>query len=254
MVKLKVPKKEKKTGTKAKEKRKKINFHSAEYRIRVVRDYCRLWSDFFRAFSEGLHDRKIYDSDEQSFFQIVSLLAMTFTYDAISGEKQDGTLRLLLAKAVPRHQILLGKWLGSYMSFLLSYIPSLIGVALLISLHPMVALTWSEWWSVVLIFALSVVYVTVFFSLGLLVSSRAREPKTSLLTLLAIWTFLALIIPNFSPYLAAEIRPTRTPYEIEAELNSIGFEETEKAWERVRESMRGIGEQGNKGTGEQRSF
>jgi hypothetical protein len=101
----------------------------------------------------------------------------------------------------------------------------------------MIALTKSEWWSVVLIFVLSIVYATVFFSLGLLVSSRTREPKTSLLTLLAIWTFLALIIPNFSPYLAAEIHATRTPYEIEAELNSIGFEETQKAWERVRESM-----------------
>ena len=168
---------------------------------------------------------------------VVSLLAMTFTYDAISGEKQDGTLRLLLANAVPRHQVLLGKWLGSYICFLLSYIPSLIGVALLILLNPMIALTGSEWWPVILIFALSIVYTTVFFSLGLLVSSRTRDPKTSLLTLLAIWTFLALIIPNFSPYLAAEVHPARTPYEIEAELNSIGFEETQEAWERVRDSM-----------------
>jgi len=168
---------------------------------------------------------------------VVSLLAMTFTYDAISGEKQNGTLRLILANAVPRHQVLLGKWLGSYAGFLLSYVPSLIGVAIIILIHPMMELTASEWWSVVLIFALSIVYTTVFFSLGLLVSSRTRDTKTSLLTLLAVWVFLALIIPNLSPYLAAEIHPTRTPYEIEAELNSIAFEETEKAWERVRESM-----------------
>ena len=168
---------------------------------------------------------------------VVSLLAMTFTYDAISGEKRNGTLRLLLANPVPRYKVLLGKWLGSYASFLLSFIPSLIGVALLIVLHPMIKLTGSEWWSAVLIFVLSVAYVTVFFSLGLLVSSATEDPRTSLLTLLAIWTFLALIIPNLSPYLAAEIYPTRTPYEIEVELNSIGFEEAEKAWERVREAM-----------------
>ena len=168
---------------------------------------------------------------------VVSLLAMTFTYDAISGEKQNGTLRLLLANSVPRHQILLGKWLGSYISFLLSFIPALRGVASLIMLHPMMALTGAEWYSVVLIFALSVIYATVFFSLGLAVSSRTKTPRTSLLTLLAIWTFLALIVPNFSPYLAAAAYPTRTPYEVEAELNRIGFEETEKAWERVKTSM-----------------
>ena len=168
---------------------------------------------------------------------VVSLLAMTFTYDAISGEKQAGTLRLLLANSVPRYQIVLGKCLGSTMSFLLSYIPSLIGVALIISLHPMIALTASEWRSVVLIFVLSIVYAKIFLALGMLVSSRTRDPKTSLLTLLAVWTLLVLIIPNFSPYLAAEIHPARTPYEVEAELNNIGFEETKNAWERVRESM-----------------
>jgi len=168
---------------------------------------------------------------------VVSLLAMTFTYDAISGEKRDGTLKLILANSVPRHAILVGKWLGSYASFLLSFIPALVGIAILIELHPMIRFTGAEWWSAALIFSLSIVYVTIFFSLGLLVSSRTRDPKTSLLTLLAIWTLLALIIPNLSPYLAAEIHPTRTPYEIEAELNSIGFEEAEKAWERVREAI-----------------
>lgn len=168
---------------------------------------------------------------------VVSLLAVIFTYDAISGEKRDGTLRLLLSNPVPRYQILLGKWLGSYASFFLSFVPSLIGVALLIMLHPMIEFTGQEWRSAVLIFALSVIYATVFFSLGLLVSSRTSEPRTSLLTLLAIWTFLALIIPNLSPYLAAAMYPTRTPYEVEAELNSIGFEEAEKAWERVRVAM-----------------
>lgn len=168
---------------------------------------------------------------------VVSLLAMTFTYDAVSGERRDGTLKLLLSNAVPRHQVILGKWLGGYASFLLCFIPALVGTALLIILHPMVKLTGAEWRSVALIFLLSIIYVTAFFSLGIFVSSRTKEPKTSLLTLLAVWTLLALIIPNLSPYLAAAIFPTRTPYEIEAELNSIGFEEAEKAWERVRISI-----------------
>jgi ABC-type transport system involved in multi-copper enzyme maturation permease subunit len=168
---------------------------------------------------------------------VVSLLAMTFTYDSISGEKANGTLKLLLSNSVPRYQILLGKSLGSYISFLMSYVPSLIGVALLMMLHPKIALTGSQWWAVVLIFVISIIYAKVFSCLGLLVSCRTKDPKTSLLTLLAAWAFLALIIPNFSPYLAAEIHPARTPYEIEAELNSIGFEEAEAAWDRVREFM-----------------
>jgi hypothetical protein len=53
----------------------------------VVKEYCRLWSDFFRAFSEGLQDRKIYESDEQSFLQIVSLLAANhYRFEEMAGE------------------------------------------------------------------------------------------------------------------------------------------------------------------------
>jgi hypothetical protein len=103
VVKLKAPKKEK-TDKKPKEKRKKVNFNSAEYRIRVVRDYCRLWSDFFRAFAEGLHDRKIYEGDEQSFFQIVSLLAMNhYRFEMMAGEyfkDPDKIIKEVLGEAV----------------------------------------------------------------------------------------------------------------------------------------------------------
>ncbi len=68
---LSKPVKEKSTPRK-----KKPKYDSPEYRIRVVKEYCRLWSDFFRTFADGLQDRKIYERDEQSFFQIVSLLAL----------------------------------------------------------------------------------------------------------------------------------------------------------------------------------
>ena len=43
---------------------------------------------------------------------ILSFLALVFTYDTISGEKEDGTLRLMLSNTIPKYQLLLGKYLG----------------------------------------------------------------------------------------------------------------------------------------------
>jgi len=83
MGKVKAPEK---APPKKKPKQKKISFHSPMYRIRVVKEYTRLWSDFFRAF-EGVREKKIYENDEQSFFQMVSLLALNqYRFEMMAGE------------------------------------------------------------------------------------------------------------------------------------------------------------------------
>ena len=43
---------------------------------------------------------------------LMSLLTILISYEAISGEKRDGTLRLLLSNPVSRMQLFLGKYLG----------------------------------------------------------------------------------------------------------------------------------------------
>ena len=42
------------------------------------------------------------------------LLAIVFGYDAICGEKERGTLRLMLSCSVPRDTVLLAKWIGGF--------------------------------------------------------------------------------------------------------------------------------------------
>ena len=43
---------------------------------------------------------------------VLSLIALLFTFDAVSGEREHGTLRLMLANPIPRHTVLIGKFLG----------------------------------------------------------------------------------------------------------------------------------------------
>ena len=63
---------------------------------------------------------------------VLSLFAILFTYDAIVGEKERGTLKLALANRVPRDQIILGKAIGSFVSLLVPLvIPFLIGLIML---------------------------------------------------------------------------------------------------------------------------
>ena len=57
---------------------------------------------------------------------VISLIALLFASDVISGEKESGTLRAMLANRLPRDSILMGKigggFLALWMPFLLAFL------------------------------------------------------------------------------------------------------------------------------------
>ena len=50
------------------------------------------------------------------FGVLLSLMALLFTFDAFIGEKERGTLKLVMAQSLPRHTLLLGKFLGAMLA------------------------------------------------------------------------------------------------------------------------------------------
>ena len=172
---------------------------------------------------------------------LVSLIAVNFTYDAVCGEKQGGTLRLTLAGGLPRHRFLMGKLLGGYLAFLVGYLPCLLMVCLILSLTPEVRLTGGDWAVLSFIFLLSILYASVFFSLGLFVSCRTASPPASLITLLGLWAGAVLVVPSLSPFLAACLAPASSPVEVEARINAIRTEAARRGWEEVSAYVRSHG-------------
>lgn len=140
---------------------------------------------------------------------ILSLLTLLFAYDTISGEKEHGTLALVLSNPVPRHQILVGKFIGGIMSVSLPLLVGLLSALIVVWLSGDVDLKLGDWVRLGLAILISFLYISVFFTLGMLVSSLTSRSATSLVLLLFIWVFLVIIVPNLSPYLAKQIHPIR---------------------------------------------
>ena len=156
------------------------------------------------------------------FFNIVgSLLAFVFTYDTISGEYGRGTLRLVLVNSISRPLLLAAKFVGSYLSLIVSLLPALIGVILLLYLMPNVNFRPSDWAATCFLFLLALLYVSVFCALGLFGSCLTKHPKTTLTVLMVLWVVMVLVIPNFSPFLAAYLRPTSTVYEVHENMRRL---------------------------------
>jgi len=159
---------------------------------------------------------------------IMSLLAILFSYDAITGERQSGTLRLVISNSVSRANILLGKWIGGTASLLIPFILSLLVGGLYISINPAIQWDGSAWAKFSLLIAASVTFISLFYLLGLMVSTFSRYSSTSILTCLFLWVLLILVIPNMCPFISAQLYRIPSVNKIERQTNRLeGIERDE---------------------------
>ncbi|MDM7915732.1 MAG: ABC transporter permease subunit, partial [Candidatus Eisenbacteria bacterium] len=145
---------------------------------------------------------------------VLSLFAILFTYDAISGERQDGTLKLALANRVPRARYLIAKGVGSWLALVVPLaIPVALSMLLLVVYR--VPMDGERWMRLGLLLAASLLYFTFFLALGLLVSALTRRPSHSFLIALLLWVMLVLIIPRAGIAISSQIVPVPGVAEIE---------------------------------------
>ena len=127
---------------------------------------------------------------------VLSLIAILFTFDSISGERGQGTLRLTLANPVPRHTVLIGKFLGALISIGVPFTLAVLINLLVVSTSDNVQLGTEAWSRLGIIFLIALLYLCLFLALGLLVSSRVQQNAASLVVLLLIWVTFVVFMPS----------------------------------------------------------
>ncbi len=127
---------------------------------------------------------------------VLSLIAILFTFDSISGERERGTLRLTLANSVSRHTVLIGKFLGALVSISVPFTLAVLMNLLVISTSNDVQLGVETWNRLGIIFLIAILYLCFFLPLGLLVSSLVRQSAASLVVLLLTWVTFVVFMPS----------------------------------------------------------
>ena len=125
----------------------------------------------------------------------LSFAALIFAYNSCCGEKENGTLRLILAGSVPRYKVLLGKYLA--LLFMVGG-PLLLGILvnlIVVTLSRNVAFGGREWAKILSIIILSLLYLSIFVLLGMFISSRTSRSVSSMVILLFLWVGLVILIP-----------------------------------------------------------
>ncbi len=168
---------------------------------------------------------------------VVSLLAILFVFDAISGEREEETLKLILSNSVPRDMVLMAKCVGSFASLSAAFLISL-GVGLLAARVTMsVVFAPSQWLRIGMLILASLLYISTFLMLGLFISACVHKSGTSLMISLLAWVILVLGIPNVVPIVAKQVAPLESSQKMASEMRAIEQEEWDKARQEMRRGM-----------------
>ena len=152
---------------------------------------------------------------------VFSLLALLFTFDAVAGERETGTIRLTLSNAVPRDLFLWSKLIGSYLVFVVSFLVSFL-LGLLLLVWQGFPLGESDIFPRVLgLTSISLLYIAVFFVIGTAISTYLDSAKTALIVAFTVWVFAVLITPRLGFIAAKVIAPARTAQSVYMEKKAL---------------------------------
>lgn len=169
---------------------------------------------------------------------IFSLYALLLAFRGISGEKEVGTLRLVLSYTIRRNQVLLAK----YLSILITIgFPLVLGglVSLaIVSIFLPEALSLMLIPRIGLMLLLTFFYLSVFVLLGLFVSSMVGRSSVVLLILLAGWILFVIVVPNLSGILSDKLTDVPSEYQTAKQVSSVLKEQVWGRIEKVRERVK----------------
>ena len=126
----------------------------------------------------------------------MSFFVILFTFDAIAGERANGTLSLMMSNEVSRGQVLLAKYLGAFFTLMMPLTIGILMNLLIIYLSGNIPFDSADWLRVFGVIGLFALHISIFIFLGLFFSSRVSNAITSLVWLLLTWVCLAFIFPS----------------------------------------------------------
>ncbi|MEW6749763.1 MAG: ABC transporter permease subunit [Candidatus Latescibacterota bacterium] len=118
---------------------------------------------------------------------LLSFLAVALGFDGICGERERGTLPLVLANPLPRGRLIAAKLIGGCLSLWIPLALAMVVSLLILAAQPAVHLAGEDWVRLALLFALCCAFLGQVFALSLMVSTCTRQASTALLLCLVAW-------------------------------------------------------------------
>lgn len=144
----------------------------------------------------------------------LSLLAILLGCESISGEKEEGTLALMLTMNASRVEVVTGKFLSGITLLNIPIFLGFLGLAIFLIASEYAQLTRDDWLGLIGVWTTSLFYIAIFYLIGMAISCYTHNTSTSLIYGLFIWAFLVIILPSSMVFLVNQqfhrLEDTRT--------------------------------------------
>ncbi len=161
---------------------------------------------------------------------IFTLYVLLLGYSSISGEKEQGTLRLILSNSHGRVKYLVSKYIAIILTVSIPLLIAVLISLIILGVSIPQVLTLNNLFRILSMLILAFAYLSIFAFLSLLISSLIHQSSLVLLILLAVWILFAIIIPNVPNILSEEFSKVPSEYET---ANQIGPLIQKQVWEGI---------------------
>jgi ABC-type transport system involved in multi-copper enzyme maturation permease subunit len=158
---------------------------------------------------------------------IVSFVALLFTFDGVSGEKESKTLALSLANPVSRATLLLGKLASAVLSVMAIVLAGALTSLIVVLVLGPGGIPPALVWEVLGFLAVAALLSATFATFGLLSSVIAPSSNVSLLLALSFWLAFAVVVPNSSTFVAKNFFPIPSSESVQKNVRAA-FEDLDK--------------------------
>jgi ABC-type transport system involved in multi-copper enzyme maturation permease subunit len=163
-----------------------------------------------------------FDDLDWSFIAalIASFVALMFTFDAVSGEKETKTLALSLSNPVSRGTLLLGKYLSAVLSVMAILLAGMFVSLTVVFIKGEIVMTPELVGQSLGFLVAAGLLVATFAAFGLFSSVVARNSNVSLLLALSFWLAFVVIIPNSSTFFAKNVFPIESSESVQKRVDA----------------------------------
>lgn len=161
---------------------------------------------------------------------LLPLLVLAFTYNLLSSEKEQGSLRLTLAQPVSLYQWLFAKMMVRYIIMI-----AVVWISILVALAIAQPSILSHASDVVKLLLLITVYVFFWFLMALVINAFGKSSGTNAVAMISVWVVLVLLVPAVIGQLANSLYPIPSRINMINEMR-VAQAEAEKEADKILES------------------
>jgi len=165
---------------------------------------------------------------------LMTLLTILLTHDTVAGDREKGTLKLILAGPIHRRTILAAKLTGVILLITIILILTVLLYTIVVTGFSggTVELSVANLSVLALLIVVSLLVLIVIAALGVVISASVRSSLVSLAISTSIWIIAVLILPSLGPYIASSFKMVST---FEAAQRDIDLKEKELMQEELSE-------------------